>query len=227
VRDLSEWCRGLGALGLGEQVRWRLLPDLDDELTRAMCQVREMLLTVAAWERWCERPARVPPPLAGRAALAALDRVYSKVAPTQTHGGRAAVVGGRLLSPDRRRFYPPLRLVWPDPTDLGILAGAAAAMGMALATEPHSELAEALSVGADAAGDSHGPAPTPVELVTALAGVHGMLTLAAEPDSLRIAALVTTAGNDDLILPADAEQAYLRTMTRLATMWAPVEGLTC
>lgn len=183
-----------------------------------------MLLTVAAWEFWRDRAPRFPPPLEGRAAITAVDAVHATIAPSQCHGGRPAAVGGRLLSPDRRRLYSPLRLVWPDPTDLDVLANTAAAMGLALVSRPDGDLARALNLDA-APASARCPGPTAAELVTALAGLHGLLTLAPTADSRRIAALVATAGNNDLLLPFDAEPAYLRTTARLAAMWAPTEGL--
>jgi hypothetical protein len=193
-----------------------LIPDLDDELCRVLAQVRELLRTVAALEPDLDEPPRPH----AHAALHALANISERVAPTQSHTGRPAQVGGLLLSSDARHWCQPLRLVWPHPTDLETLNSVAATMGLALATRPAGGLATALALGAQAARDCTGGDHTATELVAALAAVTGMLDLAITPDSRRLAALVATAGEDDLLLPAHAEAPYRRTIARFSAVWA-------
>jgi hypothetical protein len=130
-----------------------------------------------------------------------------------------------LLGPDGRYEHRPLRLVQLDPHDLRVLAATAAALGRELATNPHGELGEATAAGAEAAGGTYGPAPQPVEIVEALARVHGVLDLAPTADSTRLASLVAAAGDDDLVLDAAGEAAYQRTVDRFNAMWASRSGL--
>jgi hypothetical protein len=95
----------------------RLVPDLEDELTAALASMEESLLTLAAWEDQ-DPGLRLPPPLAGQAALQATRRLWAALAPTQ--GDRALQAGrtGRLLGPDGRYEHLPFRLAEVDPADV-------------------------------------------------------------------------------------------------------------
>jgi hypothetical protein len=201
----------------------RLIPDLDDELCHALGQVEELLQTLARCEEDPDELAVLPVPVAGRVALGALNRVQDVIAPTQSRTDRPAPVG-RLLGPDGRYEHRPLRLVQLNSHDLRVLAATAAALGRALATNPHDELGEAMAAGAEAAAGSHGPPPQPVDLVEALARVHGLLDLAPTSDSTALARMVADAGDTDLVLDTDAEAAYQRTVDRFIAMWAPGPG---
>ena len=97
---------------------------MEEELTTALASVEESLLTLAAWED--EDPGlRLPPPLAGQAALQATRRLWAALAPTQ--GDRAVRAGrtGRVLGPDGRYEHLPFRLAEVDPADVATLAAAA------------------------------------------------------------------------------------------------------
>jgi hypothetical protein len=161
---------------------------------------------------------------------------WDAIVPTQSRHDHPAVGGrvqGRLLGPDGRYEHRPLRLVDVDDADLQILAATAQALGQALATAPHGELAEALAAGAEAAAPTYGPAPTPVGLVELIARVHGVLDLADTDDTdvLR-SRLTAAAGSDapevivvDVVLRAGEEAAYQRTVDRFNSMWASGSGL--
>lgn len=205
----------------------RLLPDLDDELTHALRQLEELLLTLALWEDGPDAPLALPAPLADRQALQALERVAAVVTPTQTRAEATAPPGcGRLLGPDGHYEHMPLRLVEVDEQDLAVLAAAAAVLGRELATRPHGELAEAMEAGADAARGDYGPAPTPVQLVETLARVHGLLDLAMTADTELLTARIAGAGRDDVVLTAAEAAAYERIADRFNGMWTLSDPLS-
>jgi hypothetical protein len=79
-----------------------LVVDLDGELLAPLRAAEEVLLTIGLWEDddWENPPAdgaslRLPTPLASRVALAAVRRLLTTLAPTQSRGPRR----GRLLVP--------------------------------------------------------------------------------------------------------------------------------
>jgi hypothetical protein len=202
-----------------------LVPDLDDELVHALHQLEELLLTLAAWERDPDEPARLPEPLAGEVALAAVRAVWAGVRPTQSVGDRPAYPG-RLLGPDGRYEHRPLRLALLDPADVAVLSRAGQVLGLALATQPHGELAEAMAAGAEAAL-SYGPVPTPGELVETIARVTGVLTPPDTGDTRVLAELLADAGHDqDIVLTTTQETAYQRITDQLNGVWALGSGLT-
>lgn len=202
-----------------------MIPDLDDELCHALGQVEELLLTLAGWEGDPHDPALLPAPVAGRAALDALNRVQEAIGPTQSRHGTPAPAGGRVLGPDGRYEHRPLRLVTLDAGDLRLLADTAAQLGRALAADPGGELAEAMAAGAEAATPTFGPTSQPVELVEALARALGVLDLATTDDTVLLAELLAGAGGEDVVLDPAAEVAYQRAADRFNAMWADSSGL--
>jgi hypothetical protein len=203
-----------------------LIPDLDDELVHALHQLEELLLTLAGWESDPDEPARLPEPLAGEVALAALRAVWAGVRPTQSVGDRPAYPG-RLLGPDGRYEHRPLRLALLDPADVAVLSRAGQVLGLALATQPHGELAEAMAAGAEAAALSYGPVPTPGELVETIARVTGVLTPPDTGETRVLAELLADAGHDqDIVLTTAQETAYQRIADQLNLVWALGSGLT-
>jgi hypothetical protein len=210
-------------MNTGRALVGRLIPDLDDELSHALYQVEELLLTLAVWEEDAADPVTLPAPLAHRATLDALNRVQAVINPTQSRTDRPTP-GGRIVGPDGHYEHRPLRLVRLDPTDVDVLGAAAALLGRELATEPHGELADAMAAGAEAA-TVYGPAPRPVQLVEALARAHGLLDLAPTGDTAHLAELLKAAGDSDLVLTPLGEAAYVRTADRFNAMWALNSGL--
>ena len=203
-----------------------LIPDLDDELLHALSQIEELLLTLAAWVSDQDEPARLPEPLAGEVALAAVRAVCDGVRPTQSAGDHPAYPG-RLLGPDGRYEHRPLRLALLDPADVAVLSRAGQVLGLASATQPHSELVEAMAAGAEAAALSYGPAPTPGELVETIARVAGVLTPPDTDDTRVLAELLADAGHDqEIVLTTTQETAYQRITDQLNGVWALGSGLT-
>lgn len=109
-----------------------------------------------------------------------------------------------MLGPDGKFELLPLRVVEVDAADLAVLARAAAALGHALATEPSSELVEAMTVGAEAAAPTTGPPPSPRDLVEGLARAHGLLDLAVTNDTALMIDRLTAGGGADIVLSDQA-----------------------
>ncbi|MFI9841870.1 hypothetical protein ACIHFD_32875 [Nonomuraea sp. NPDC051941] len=61
-----------------------LVPDLDNDLWHVLNELEELLLTYAVWENTGQvEPGELPAPLANGAALEALRRLQTALAPTQ------------------------------------------------------------------------------------------------------------------------------------------------
>jgi hypothetical protein len=198
-----------------------VVPDLDDELTVALASVEEVLLTLAAWED--EDPGlRLPPPLAGQAALQATRRLWAALAPTQ--GDRALQEGrtGRLLGPDARYEHLPFRLAEVHPADVATLAAAARELGSPSASEP---VRDAVEAGAGAAYGRHDETSCQ-HMVMQAAQIAGLLDLAETTDTTVLRALLETAGPaGDVVLTVDAEAAYQRLAERFNQMWTLGSGI--
>jgi hypothetical protein len=76
--------------------------------------------------------------------------------------------------------------VWVDRADLECLSSAAIALGLALAIDPNSELADAITAGAEAACGTYHAHPAQIEVVAGLAWVVGVLDLAVTADTERL-----------------------------------------
>jgi hypothetical protein len=200
-----------------------LIPDLDDDLCNALGQVEQLLLTLATWEEASDVPV-LSAPLAGWVALKALYRVQTVIKPTQSRADWPSPPG-RILGPDGGPERRPLRLVQLDPTDVEVLGAAAAVLGQELALDPYGELFEAMAAGAEASAGVYGPEPLPVQLVEALARVHGLLDLVLTDDTARLTALLDAAGDTDVVLSPADEAAYIRTAERFNVMWGLSNGL--
>jgi hypothetical protein len=66
-----------------------------------------------------------------------------------------------VLGPGGDYQHRPLRLVWINLEDLILLEDAAVVLGLALALDPHGELGDAITAGAEAAGIGCRPPPAP------------------------------------------------------------------
>ena len=204
--------------GVGGESGTRLVvvPDLDEDLTRALGDVEELLLTL----RWQEEddPDRIvthPPALAGGAALQALRRVADAVRPTQTNPD-TWTTGGRQLGPDGRYEHTSLRFLRVRTADVAALSAAAAALGEPVRSE---EVDEALRMhAAHRAADPRAADPV-AGLVALVARVAGLLDLAWTEDAELLRARLESAVGDVAFTPGE-EAAYQRTVTRLNRMWA-------
>jgi hypothetical protein len=207
----------------------RLIPDLDNELCRVLDQVEEVLLTLAEWENDLDARAVLPAALAERVALAAVQQLQDVIGPTQTLVDERGVViepriqgpgAGRLWGPDGDCQHRPLRLVWVAVADLNVLAAAASTMGLTLALNPHSELADAIAAGAEASGSGYRPPPAPTDVVASLARVLGVLDLEATADTAMLITRLEAANGSDVILTPAEEAAYERLAGRFNALWA-------
>jgi len=201
-----------------------VLPDLDRELTAAVGEVEELLLTLR-WQETGDPDSSVAHPraLAGGVALQALRRVAGTVHPTQTDPDTST--GGRVLGPDGRYEHTPLRFVRLRAADIDALSAAAAALGEPVRSEA---VTDALQLHA-----GHRPRdqriPDPVAALVALAArIAGLLDLAWTEDTELLRGRLEAAAGDVVLTPAE-EAAYQRTITRINGMWAlgnPVDRFT-
>ncbi|SFF94642.1 hypothetical protein SAMN05216574_13518 [Blastococcus tunisiensis] len=105
-----------------------LVVDLDGEPLAPLRALEEILLCLGTWEDDDRRdpsavtePLPVPAPLADRVALAAVQRLLTTLAPTQSQGpGR-----GRLLAPDGRYEHAPMTALTLPAADIDLLSAAA------------------------------------------------------------------------------------------------------
>jgi hypothetical protein len=196
-----------------------VVPDLDDELTAALSLLDEALSQLAGWiadrveiDGQAEPPTW-PAPLADRSAVEAFARVAGVLRATQGIEGRL-----RWIAPDGIYEHVPLRFVHLDESDLDTLAAAAHELGRAL--HPGAGASDELDQALETAGDAAGVSAT--DVVSTLARLHGLLTLAPTDDCTRLYAAAQRAIATDehhLELTAALEVAYQRTVGRLNGMW--------
>jgi hypothetical protein len=186
--------------GLGP--RAVLVPDLGEDLARAVDELEKLLLTLKAAE---DAGARLPDPLANGSALTALRRLWRALAPSQGHRAAAARLAGRLYAPGRRAEHVPLRLVDVDPLDVATLSAAAAALGRG-------------AVGVGVVREALDTCGT--DLVAVAAGISGLLDLADTAESIVLRERLAAAGpGADVVLTPAIEEAYQVTANRLNAMW--------
>jgi hypothetical protein len=140
--------------------------------------VEEILLCLGTWEDDDRQdagtdpePLRVPAPLADRVALAAVQRLLTALAPTQTRGpGR-----GRLLAPDGRYEHAPMTARTLPAADIDLLRATAAVLGHHGLDSDIAELVDAFAGGCRRTGRT--------ELVSLLARLAGLLDLSPTDDT--------------------------------------------
>ncbi|MBT2231126.1 hypothetical protein [Nonomuraea sp. NEAU-A123] len=181
-----------------------LVPDLGEDLARAVGELEALLLTLRAAE---DDGAVLPGALAGGAALAALRRFWRAVAPTQGRRATAAWLPGWLYASSGRVELVPLRLVDVDPIDVATLSAAAVMLGVGVGA-----VREALEAGcADLSGYG---------LAAVAAGISGLLDLADTAESILLRERLGAAGpGADVVLTPVEEGAYQATADRLNAMW--------
>ncbi len=107
-----------------------LVVDLDGEPLAPLRALEEILLCLGTWEDDDQKnpgtdTEPLPAPLADRAALAAVQRLLTALAPTQSRGsGR-----GRLLAPDGRYEHAPITALTLPAAGINLLSATAAALG--------------------------------------------------------------------------------------------------
>jgi hypothetical protein len=183
----------------------RVVPDMAYEWLYVLGRLEELLLTLALWE---DEGAQLPDPIAGRAALDALDNVYDAVRPTQSED-EANPVPGRLLAPDGRYEHMPVRFVRIAGEDLSTLSHAAQVLLTAA-----GESAGAI----DQHARAHGVHRT--ELVGSVSRLISVVGLVWDEDVRLLWSAVEPHAGRDVALSADQEQAYQRIAGRINRLWS-------
>lgn len=209
-----------GYPGPGEataEQRTVLVVDLDGDLLTPLRAAEEILLTLGAWEdddpAADTEPLRLPAPLAGRVALAAVRRLLTALAPTQSQPPHE----GRLIGPDGRYEHAPLTVISVPAADIDLLSATAAALGHP-GLDP--DIADLVNDHAGELGRDNGRADR-TELASLLARLAGLLGLACT-DDIRLLAdrLGASPPGADCVLNDAEEAAYVRTADRMNHMWA-------
>jgi hypothetical protein len=199
-----------------------LIVDLDGEPLAPLRTLEEILLRLGTWEDDDRRdpgtdtePLRLPAPLAGRVALAAVQRLLTALAPTQSR----EPVRGWLLAPDGRYEHAPLTVLTLPAADINVLSATAEALGNPRLDPDIGELVDAHAE--QLAGGYRRTGRT--ELVSLLARLAGLLDLAPTDDTrLLTARLQATPPGTDCVLSDAEEAAHTRTADRI---WAHGSGI--
>jgi hypothetical protein len=202
-----------------------LVVDLDGEPLAPLRALEEILLCLGGWEDDDRRdpstdtePLRLPAPLADRIALAAVQRLLTAVAPTQSRGPGP----DRLLAPDGRHEHAPLTVLTLPAADIDLLCATAAALG-----HPglDADIAELVDAHSEQLGRGYHQTDR-TELVSLLARLAGLLDPAPTDDTpLLTARLRATPPGTDCVLSDDEEAAHARTADRMNHMWAHGSGI--
>jgi hypothetical protein len=200
-----------------------LVADLDGAPLTVLAVLEELLGDLAAWEEsdaidppQTRAPLRLPAPLAGGVALAAVRRLAAALQPTQSLGPER----GRLLGPDGSYAHTPLSVLILRSTDIDILAATARALGRP-GLEP--DLVDVLTAYADRFADQLAGRCAPADraaFVVGIAGLAGLLDLApTEATQLLVARLSASPPGLDLALTDAEEAAYTCTLDRMTAIW--------
>jgi hypothetical protein len=199
--------------------RMVLVPDLGAELLAPLAVLEELLTDLAAWEDEdtvdplpARQALRLPAPLAGRVALAALGRLRAAITPGQFLGcecdPRLRSAGGE---------YPPLSVVALAAGDIAILSAAAQALGHPGLNADVAGLLDAYVLQEDQPCGEEGRAG----FIARLAAIAGLLDLApTEQTRLLIARLTTRWPGRNRALTTAEEAAYAHTVIRMNRMWS-------
>jgi hypothetical protein len=204
-----------------------LVVDLDGELLVPLTVAEEILLALAQWEADDlldppERaPLRLPAPLANQEALAAVQRLYAALKPTQSLGPEH----GRLLSPDGSYEHAPMSVLVLPAADIVTLSATAQALGHPALDPDVADLV--VDFTRSLAVDPYArERASRTEFVSRLARVAGLLDLAPGLDTqLLVARLAANPPGLDLALTDAEEAAYRRTADRMNMMWADGSGI--
>jgi len=187
----------------------RVVPDLDDELLRAIDRLEALLASLAVWEMDAE--VGLPAPFADRKALCVLQAVGDVVRPTQGRGGQQLVTGrlprrgwtGRLL---------PLRFV---PIADAPLATLEHAMQVLTVQRAYPSLNAAVDQFAAVLGEP------PLALVSCLSRTVSLLTLPWDDDVYKLwGSVAAYPAKCDTELSRSEQQAYGRVVRRIGQLWS-------
>ncbi|TQN37311.1 hypothetical protein FHU33_3957 [Blastococcus colisei] len=202
-----------------------LVVDLDGEPLAPLRALEEILLCLGTWEDDDRRdpgtdtePLRLPPPLADRIALAAVQQLLSALTPTQSRGPGC----GRLLAPDGRYEHAPMTALTLPAADIDLLSATAAALGH---PRLDADIADVVDAHAEPLAGGCRPAGR-TDLVSLLARLAGLLDLAHTDDTrLLTARLRATPPGTDCVLSDAEEAAHARTADRMNHIWAHGSGI--
>jgi hypothetical protein len=201
-----------------------LMVDLNGQPLTVLSVLEELLADLAAWEEsdatdppHHRAPLRLPAPLAGGVALAAVRRLAAALQSTQSLGSAR----GRLLGPDGSYAHTPLSVLILRSADIDILSATAQVLGRP-GLEP--DLVDVLTAYADRFVDQLAGRCQPAdraEFVAGIAGLAGLLDLApTEATQLLVVRLSASPLGLDLALTDAEEAAYAATAARINTLWA-------
>jgi hypothetical protein len=207
-----------------------LVADLDGAPLTVLAVLEELLRDLAAWEEsdaadppQTRAPLRLPAPLAGGAALAAVRRLAAALQSTQSLGPER----GRLLGPDGSYARIPLSVLILRSADIELLAATAQALGRP-GLEP--DLVDVLTAYADRFVDQlagRHTAADRAEFIVGITGLAGLLDLApTEATQLLVARLSASPPGLDLALTDAEEAAYTGTLDRMTAIWPHGSKLT-
>ncbi|MDK3258949.1 LuxR family transcriptional regulator [Blastococcus capsensis] len=202
-----------------------LVIDLDGEPLAPLRDLEEILLCLGTWEDDDRRgpstetqPLRLPAPLADRVALAAVQRLLTALAPTQSRGPGC----GRLLAPDGRYEHAPLTVLTLPAADIHLLSATAAALGH---PRLNADIAELVDAHAEQLAGGYRRIDR-TELVSLLARLAGLLDLSPTYDTrLLTTRLRATPPGTDCVLRDAEEAAHARTADRMNRLWAHGSGI--
>jgi hypothetical protein len=172
------------------------LPDTDGELVFLLGRLEEVLLALAPIDADDEAPADALGPV----ALQAAQNIRAGVLAAERRATAQLFAAGGTFE------LVPVRVVDLDESDLAALGAAVAAFGSALLPAGDGFTAEVL------AGFAHDRAQ-PAQLVAGFARAHGLLDMAADGDTLSLAARTAGAAGA-VVLSAAGEAAYERLTDR-------------
>ena len=156
--------------------------------------------------------------MADRVALAAVQRLLTTLAPTQSQGPER----GRPLAPDGRYEHAPMTVLTLPAADIDILSATAAALGN---PELDADIAGLVDAYAEQLADGCRSGGR-TELVSLLARLAGLLDLSPTDDTrLLTARLRATPPGTDCVLSDAQEAAHARTADRMNHLWASGSGI--
>jgi hypothetical protein len=226
--------------GTDGRTRVCVVADLGDEsLLADLGRLEELLLLLAGWAEEAAEPGgdgwRPPGVLAGDAARHAVVRLQRALRPTQTRHERDYTTGGgRDLPPagpewyaaDGRYQLAALSFVDIATADVDLLGQVGAELG-----RPHGDVDVRAAIEQIEDDLPHTADVRERErrgLVVTAARIHGLLDLQPTDDTLLLQVARAAAGDDadQLVLTAEQEAAYHRTVDRIAAMAALGDPLT-
>ena len=199
-----------------------LVVDLDGEPLAPLRALEEILLCLGMWEDDDRQgpsadtePLRLPAPLADRVALAAVQRLLTALAPTQSR----AATQRRLLAPDGRYEHAPITVLSVPAADIELLAAIAATLG-------HPGLDADITDLVAAHAEQLNPGYRRTDPVSVLARLAGLLDLPPSDDTrLLTARLRAIPLGTDCVLSDAEEAAHARTADRMNCLWADGSGI--